>query len=81
MAPSLIPFRVLVEAGAGSCVDLTAYDRLYPGLPAGLPEIHHAEHDTVVGDSHGIHAQLHSPVYERLQARGPVQQAVFGMYV
>ena len=77
----LVEHGVFIEAGAGGRVDLAADDGLDALLFALFVELHAAEHDAVVRDSQRLHAQFLGAGDELVDARGAVQQAVFGMYV
>ena len=62
-------------------VHLAADDGLDAPLFGGLVKVDDAVHTAVVGDGHGLLAQLLHPVQQLLDAAGPVQEAVFGMHV
>ena len=72
---------VPVEPGPGGDIDLAADDGLDPGGLGGLVEVHRAVHDPVVGDGHGGLAQVLHPLHQVGDAAGPVQEAVFRVYV
>ena len=77
----LVLLDVLVEAGPGRRIDLTADHRPDPLLPALPVEIDDAEHDAVIRDRKGIHAQFLRPGHQIPDPGSAVQQTVFGMYV
>ena len=62
-------------------VDLTAEDRLHPGVRSGVVEILDTVHVAVVGDGDGIHPQCFGAFDERLDGRGAVEDRILGMYV
>ena len=47
-----------------------------PRIAAGGIELHGAVEDTVVGDTHGLHAQLPCSMRQPLQAAEAIQQGV-----
>ena len=62
-------------------VDLTAEDRLHPGVRSGVVEILDTVHIAVVGDGDSIHPQRFGAFDERLDGRGAVEDRILGMYV
>ena len=72
---------ILVVAAAPCDVALAAYDGLDAALFGFLVEAHRAEHDSVVRDGDGAHAELLYARHELVYAAGAVQEAVFSMYM
>ena len=77
----LVEHRVFVETGAGRRIDFAADDGLDACFLALFVELHAAEHDAVVRNGQGGLAQFLGPGHQLVDARGAVQQTVFGMYV
>ena len=78
---SLILVGFLVGHPPRRRIDLAADDRLNPLLLTFFIEIDRAEHHPMVGDCQTLHAQLPGARDHVPDARRPVQQTVFGMYM
>ena len=77
----LVLVGLFVSQLARRRIDFAADDRLDPLLLALFIEIDRAEHHPMIGDRQAVHAQLFRPRDHILNARRPVQQTVFGMYM
>ena len=77
----LVLFGVLVEAGPGSDIDLTANDRLDALCLAGPVKFDHAKHDPVVRNGQGVHSKFLRPRYQGFDPGRAIQKAVFRMYM
>jgi hypothetical protein len=71
----------LVEAAPRRDVDLAPRDGLDALRPRGVVEDHRPEHVAVVGDGHGLHAELRRLVDELVDVARPVEEAVLGVQV
>ena len=78
---SLILVGFLVGHPPRRRIDLAADDRLNPLLLTFFIEIDRAEHHPMVGNCQTLHAQLLGARDHVSDARRPVQQTVFGMYM
>ena len=86
LARAVLRLQLPVEAGLGGDIDLAAEDGLHGpvafgvhGLFAGVEELHHAEHVSVVGDSHGRHAGGPALLDEIGDAREAVEERMLGV--
>ena len=62
-------------------VNLAADDWLYPGCFRRFVKVNTAIHHTMIGNGNGILPQLLYPLHHPVNAAGPVQKAVFCMYM
>ena len=81
MIPVISVIHFLVESRPRRNINLTAEYRPDACFLALFVELHAAEHDAVVRNSQGGLAQFLGPGYQLVDARGTIQQTVFGMYV
>ena len=79
MAAFRVKLMDFLKAGpsARGHVDLTADDRLNPGVFTGAVEVHHAVHHAVVRNGTGALTQVFDHAGQIPDAAGPVQQTVF----
>ena len=81
MPSFFIEVRIPVKAGAGGRVDLATDDRPDSRFFRGFIKVNNPEHDPMVRNRQGIHAQFRSFFYQRFYASCSVKQAVFCVYM
>ena len=82
MAVSLVGYRILLlEAGRGRDIDLTADDRLDAHCLACAVKINAAVHYAVIGDRERIHTELFCTRSDLLYLSGSVEQTVLSMHM
>ena len=79
--PIISAGQLFVKPGIGSHINLTAYDRLDPGLLGGPVEVDNPIHNAMVGDGRTVHPQLFYPLHIFLYLIRPVQKTVLRMDV
>ena len=86
LAGGVLRLEFPVEPGLRGHVDFAAQDGFHRpvtlgvlGLLAGVEELHHPEHVSVVGDGHGGHARGPALLHEFGDAGEPVEKGVLGV--